>query len=150
MPEPRSLPEVPGPAGHYVPYSRAGRLVFTAGMTPRRDGELLARGRVGAEVDAVAARSLAGVAAANALAAAAAGAGSLAAIEQVVRVTVFVATAPGFAALDSVADGATDRLGELMGSAERARAARCTVGLPGLPGGAPVEVELVVSCRAEI
>lgn len=144
------LPPVPRPAGHYQPVVRTGRLVFTAGMTPRRDGELVVRGRVGGEVDLATARAAAGIAAANALAAAAVGAGSLAALDRLVRVTVFVAAAPGFADLDAVGDAAVSTLARLLGSPERAGAARSIVGLPGLPGGAPVEVELVASCRDEL
>ena len=38
------------PLASYVPAVRTGDLVFTAGQLPRRDGELVATGKVGAEV----------------------------------------------------------------------------------------------------
>ena len=41
------LPETPDPAGAYVPATRAGNLIFTAGQLPFDGGELNLRGKVG-------------------------------------------------------------------------------------------------------
>ena len=61
---------MPAPVAAYVPAVRPGRLVYTSGQLPIVDGELLATGKVGAEVSAeTAASSVPGLAALNALAA---------------------------------------------------------------------------------
>jgi enamine deaminase RidA (YjgF/YER057c/UK114 family) len=132
--------------GMYRPATRHGDLVFTAGMTPRRDGVLLIRGTVGHDVDVATAQHAAGVAAANALAAAAAAAYGIDNIRRLLRLTVYVAAAPGFEDLTQVADGASQALAELLGDEQRAAAARAAIGVHTLPGGAPVEVELVAVC----
>src|SRR6266545_2141820 len=67
--------------------------------------------------------------------------GSLDRIRRVVKVTVWVASAPGFTDQPKVANGASDLFVEVFGDA--GRHARAAVGAPELPLGAPVEVELV-------
>ena len=44
----KGLPKhgLPIPQGDYVPATRHGAFIFTAGMTPRRDGELIRTGRI--------------------------------------------------------------------------------------------------------
>lgn len=140
-----ALPPVPAPAGAYVPATRHGDLVWTAGQLPLVDGALAATGLVGAELTAQEAHGLARICALNALAAAAAEAGGLDAITRVVKVVGFVAGAPGFTALPSVINGASELLGAVFGAA--GRHARSAVGVAALPLGAPVEVELVVAVR---
>ncbi len=44
------LPAAPRPAAAYLPVLRAGDLLYTAGQVAVADGELIAIGRVGAEV----------------------------------------------------------------------------------------------------
>jgi enamine deaminase RidA (YjgF/YER057c/UK114 family) len=137
------LPAAPPPQGHYVPAVVHAGIAYSAGMTPRVDGVLLRTGRVGAEITLDQARELAGVAAANALAAVAAAAGGPERIARCLRLTVYVAAAPGFTGHSRVADGASDRLWEQLG--ERGSVARSAVGVAGLPSGAPVEVELTAA-----
>jgi enamine deaminase RidA (YjgF/YER057c/UK114 family) len=136
------LPPVPSPAGSYVPATRTGNLVFTAGQVPLQDGALLHTGKVGDDVSPEEARDCARLCALNALAAAAAQAGGLDAIVRVVKVTGFVASAPGFKDQPAVLNGASGLLREIFG--EAGLHARSAVGVAELPLGAPVEVELVV------
>ncbi|HKB30428.1 MAG TPA: RidA family protein [Streptosporangiaceae bacterium] len=137
-----ALPEVAAPVAAYVPAVRTGAYVYTAGQVPLVDGKLPASGKVGAEVDAALAAELARVCALNALAAAASVAGGLAAIKQVVKVTGFVASAPGFTGQPQVINGASELLLEVFGDA--GKHARSAVGVAVLPLDAPVEVELIV------
>lgn len=109
-------------------------------MTPRVDGVLQYVGQVGDAVSVEDAQRAAALAAANALSAVAAAVGSLAAVRQVLRVTVYVNAVPGFTEHTKVADGASARLTEMLG--DRAAAVRSAVGVGSLPGGACVEVEL--------
>lgn len=134
------LPPAPRPQGHYLPGVTGDRLVLTAGMTPRVDGVLQVLGSVGDQVPVEEAQRGAAIAAGNALAAAAQAAGSLDSIERVLRMTVYVNAGPGFTEHTRVADGASQRLVELIG--DRGAAVRSAVGVPSLPGGACVEVEL--------
>lgn len=142
-----TLPPVPAPVAAYVPAVRVADLVFTSGQLPFVDGQLRATGLVGAEVDQEEAYACARVAVLNGLAAAAEAAGGLDRIARIVKVVVFVASAPGFAGQPQVANGASELLEKVFGGAgEHARSA---VGVSALPLGAPVEVELVVAAGAQ-
>jgi len=137
-----TLPEVVPPLAAYVPASRVGELIFTAGQVPMRDGALLHVGKVGSDVTEAEARACAEQCALNALAAAASVAGGLDAIQQIVKVVVYVASSPDFVGQPAVANGASELLGAVFGDA--GQHARSAVGAASLPLDAPVEVELVV------
>jgi enamine deaminase RidA (YjgF/YER057c/UK114 family) len=138
------LPVVVRPLGSYVPAVRSGKLIYTSGQLPMRDGTLVQAGKVGVQVPPEQARELARVCALNALAAV----DSLVGIDsvvQVIKVVGFVASAPGFNSQPAVLDGASDLLAEVFGDA--GMHARSAVGVAELPLDAPVEVELVVEVR---
>jgi enamine deaminase RidA (YjgF/YER057c/UK114 family) len=141
------LPATPAPAGAYVPATRAGNLVFTAGQLPLEAGELTLRGKVGETVGVDEAREAARLCAVNALAAASTQTGGVAGISRIVKVTGFVASAPGFNEQPQVINGASEFLGEIFG--EAGLHARSAVGVAELPMDAPVEVELVVETRPD-
>ena len=69
-------------------------------------------------------------------------AGGLDAIKRIVRVVVFVNSAPDFTGQAGVANGASQLLGQVFG--EHGRHARSAVGVATLPLGSAVEVELTV------
>lgn len=142
------LPVVLAPIAAYLPAVAAGRLVWTSGQIPLRDGELLATGHVGAAVDLVTARACARHAALNALAVLKDHLGDLDRIEQVVKTVVFVASSPDFTDQASVADGASELLQDVLG--REGVHARSAVGVAVLPLGAPVEVELLVAVVDEV
>ena len=135
------IPEVVTPLASYVPTARAGSLVYTAGQLPLVKGELIATGKVGAEIDPGHAAELARICALNALAAVRAEAGELSRVRRIVKVVGFVASAPDFYGQPQVINGASDLLGEVFGDA--GRHARSAVGVAVLPRNAPVEVELI-------
>jgi enamine deaminase RidA (YjgF/YER057c/UK114 family) len=136
-----TLPAVTPPLAAYVPAVRSGSFVYTAGQLPVVDGQLLATGKVGAEVGVNEAAALARTCALNALAAAASVSGGLSAIRRIVKVTGFVASAPDFTAQAQVVNGASELLLEVFG--EHGRHARSAVGMAVLPLDAPVEIELI-------
>jgi enamine deaminase RidA (YjgF/YER057c/UK114 family) len=136
-----TLPEVTPPLAAYVPAVISGGYVYTSGQLPMADGKLLATGKVGAQVTAEQASQLARVCALNALAAAAAAAGGLLAIQRIVKVTGFVASAPDFTGQAQVINGASELLQQVFG--EAGRHARSAVGMAVLPLDAPVEIELI-------
>jgi enamine deaminase RidA (YjgF/YER057c/UK114 family) len=141
-----ALPAVATPLARYVPTVRTGDLVYTSGQLPWVDGALPATGKVGAEVTADTATDCARFAALNALAAVAAEIGDLDAVRRVVKVVVFVASAPEFTSQADVANGASELLGDVFG--EAGKHARSAVGMAVLPLDAPVEVELIVEVKA--
>jgi enamine deaminase RidA (YjgF/YER057c/UK114 family) len=139
----RSLQTAVPPQGAYVPAVVHAGLVWTAGMTPRRDGQLVVRGVVGRDVDLATAREAAGLAAGNTLTAVAEALGGLDAVARCVKMTVFIAAVDDFTEHAAVADGASAVLRERLG--ERGVVARSAIGVRTLPSGAPVEVELVAA-----
>ena len=136
-----TLPPVAAPVAAYVPAVRSGDFVYTSGQLPTVDGKLPAVGKVGGEVSATDAAGLARTCALNALAAAASPAGGLDQIRRIVKVTGFVASAPGFSGQPQVINGASELFIEVFG--EDGKHARSAVGVAELPLNAPVEVELI-------
>jgi enamine deaminase RidA (YjgF/YER057c/UK114 family) len=135
------IPEVAAPLASYVPAARSGSYVYTSGQLPIVKGELVASGKVGAEVDPERAAELARVCALGAIAAVRAEVGELSRVRRIVKVVGFVASAPDFYGQPQVINGASDLLGEVFGDA--GRHARSAVGVAVLPRDAPVEVELI-------
>jgi enamine deaminase RidA (YjgF/YER057c/UK114 family) len=117
-------------------------VVYTAGMTPRRDGELVLRGVVGATVSAREAYAAAGIAAENALAAVRSVAPGATVIRGL-RMTVYIACVASFHELSAVADGASAVLRAALG--DSGLPVRAAIGVQSLPSGAPVEVDLVAA-----
>ena len=136
------LPPVAAPVAAYVPATRAGTQIWTSGQLPFVDGVLTATGKVGSDVSQADATAAARVAALNAVAAAAEVAGGVDRIGRVLKLVVFVASAPDFTAQPAVANGASLLIGEIFG--EHGVHVRSAVGVAALPLDAPVEVELVV------
>ncbi|MFI7639120.1 RidA family protein [Nonomuraea sp. NPDC049400] len=136
-----TLPEVPAPAGAYVPAMRTGNLVYTSGQVPFVDGKLQKTGKVGADLTTEEGAEQARICALNALAAVRAEVGDLQKVVRIVKVTVFVASDPAFTEQPKVGNGASELLAEVLG--EPGRHARSAVGVASLPLDAPVEVELI-------
>jgi enamine deaminase RidA (YjgF/YER057c/UK114 family) len=136
------LPEGPQPVASYIPVRVAGGMAYVSGQVPISEGKLLWTGKLGAELDVEAGIAAAHRCALQALAALRAELGSLDRVAGVVRVGVFVASAPGFTDQSHVGNGASDLLVQVFG--EAGRHARAAVGMSELPLGAPVEVELLV------
>lgn len=137
------LPAPPAPAAAYVPWTRTGDLLFTAGQLPLEDGELMATGVLGGGLDLEVGQRCARACAVNVLAQVRAAAGELSRVRRVAKLTVFVASAPSFTDQHLVANGASELIGGVLGDA--GRHARSAVGVAALPMNAPVEVEAVVA-----
>jgi enamine deaminase RidA (YjgF/YER057c/UK114 family) len=135
-----TLPQVVPPLAAYVPAVQSGNYVYVSGQLPMVEGKLPATGKVGAEVSAEDAAGLARVCGLNALAAIDALVG-LGRLVKIVKITGFVASAPGFTGQPAVVNGASELFGDVLG--ELGRHARSAVGVAELPLGAPVEVEVI-------
>jgi enamine deaminase RidA (YjgF/YER057c/UK114 family) len=139
------LPQLPAPAFNYVSARQYGSLVFSSGHTPTVNGELTARGKLGADVSLQQGQEAARLCVLNCLAAVAGVIGDLDRVESVLKLTGYVASAPGFVDQPAVINGASVLIEEILG--EHGRHARTALGLAELPGGAPVEVDLVLALR---
>ena len=139
------LPSLPPPVFKYVPAIRQGDLVFASGQTPTVDGRLTVTGKLGAGVSVEEGQQAARLCVLNCVAAAASAAGGVDNITQVLKLTGYVASAAGFTDQPLVINGASQLLEEIFGDA--GRGARAALGLAELPGGAPVEVDLIVAVR---
>ena len=142
------LPEVVAPVAAYAPAVQHGDLVYTAGQLPFVAGALPVTGKVGdgpGLVDPATAAQLARQCALNALAAVRSVVGSLDRVTQVVKVTGFVASDPGFTGQPVVINGASELLVEIFGDA--GVHARSAVGMAVLPLDTPVEVEIIVAVK---
>jgi enamine deaminase RidA (YjgF/YER057c/UK114 family) len=135
----------PPPQGDYVPAVLHDGIVYSAGMTPRRNGQLTISGVVGSTVGMEDARAAAGLAAENALAAVESALPAGAAGVRCLRMTVYIACAPEFQSLSAVADGASAAIAAAVG--REGLPARSAIGVQSLPSGAPIEVELIAAVR---
>lgn len=140
-----AIPPMPVPVANYVPARRVGGLVFSSGQTPTRDGKLLIEGKLGRDLSVEQGQEAARLAVLNCLAALEQELTTLEAVDQVIKLTGYVASAEGFGDQPSVINGASVLLEEVFG--ERGKHARSSLGLAELPSGAPVEVELIVSVK---
>ncbi|TIR96932.1 MAG: RidA family protein, partial [Mesorhizobium sp.] len=100
-----AIPAAAAPAANYVPYCRTGNTLFTAGQLPLKDGKLQASGLLGRDIDTAAGKEGAKFCAINILAQAKAALGDLEKIRRLVKITVFVASAPDFVEQHLVANG---------------------------------------------
>jgi enamine deaminase RidA (YjgF/YER057c/UK114 family) len=136
------LPRPAAPVANYVPWIRAGNLLFISGQLPLGDDGKLAphlAGKLGPESPVEGAREAARLCAVNLLAQAQASLGDLDRIAQVVRLGGFFNVAGAFGALPQAMNGASDLFAEAF--AEKGRHARTTVGVSHLPLNALAEVE---------
>jgi enamine deaminase RidA (YjgF/YER057c/UK114 family) len=136
------LPAPATPVAAYVPTVRTGNLLYVSGQVPLVDGTPTHLGHLGDDVGLEDGRAAARTCAINLLAALKAELGELSRVTRVVKVTGFVASAPGFTDQPKVVNAASELFGEAFGDA--GRHARSAVGVAALPLGVPVEVEAIV------
>jgi len=139
------LPDPIQPQFEYVPVVVHGEIAYVSGQVPRLDAQKVIAGKLGAELGVERGREAARLCVLHALAALKFALGSLDRIDRIVKLTGFVASAPGFTQQPQVIDGASKLLGEIFG--ERGRHARSAIGVAELPRGSAVEVEMIVALR---
>jgi enamine deaminase RidA (YjgF/YER057c/UK114 family) len=137
------LPEPVAPAFQYVAVVVHGGYAWVSGQIPRAGNRVLMTGKVGADVSLEQARQAARACVLQGLSQLKDSLGDLDRVARVVKVTGFVASAPGFTEQPQVVDAASQLLGQVFG--EAGRHARSAVGVAELPRGVPVEVELLAA-----
>lgn len=139
------LPPCPEPAASYVPAVLNNDLVFVAGQTPKREGELVYKGKLGMEISLDEGYMAARIAVLRSLSAVKSVVGDLDHIVKVVKMIGYVNCTEDFEDHAKVINGASDLLEDIFG--EEGKHARVSVGTSSLPGGAPVEIELIVKVQ---
>lgn len=133
----------PIPQGKYKPAVRYGNFVYTAGMTPRKDGVLIYAGKIRADEPLETYRAAIEQAASNALTAARNCLQEGEKIVQILSLTVYINGAPDYLTHAKVGDVVSGYLYEQLGDA--GIGARAAIGVATLPGNAPVEVQLTAA-----
>ena len=139
------LPPPSKPLGAYVPAQKHGTQVFTAGQLPFKNGKLIATGKVGKEVSEELAMECAKWCIFNCLNAAKSVIGDLSKVEKILKVNVFVNSAPGLTSQPKIANGASEFLVKVFG--EAGKHARAAVGVAELPMNSPVEIDMILALK---
>lgn len=139
-----SLPEAMAPVAAYVPAVEAGGLLHISGQVSFRDGALMT-GRLGEDRDLAYGEEAAQACALMIVAQIEKALGGFDRVARIVKLGVFVNSAPGFTDQPKVANGASELMEKLFGDA--GRHARSAVGVSVLPLGAAVEIDAIIALR---
>lgn len=128
------------PLANYVGFVRTGNLLMVSGQVCLdAEGQLVAKGKLGADVSVEEGQKAARVCGIRLLAQIKAALGDLDKVQRVVRLGGFVNAVPTFLDAPKVLNGASDLMVTAFG--DKGRHARTTVGVSVLPMDAAVEVE---------
>lgn len=120
-------------------------MAYVSGQVPRVNGEVPYPGKVGREVTIEQARELAEICVLRGLSSLKAAIGTLDNLEQVLKVTGYIQTAPGFYEPSKVLDAASELLETIFGN--KGRHARTAVGAAELPSNTPIEIDFVIAVK---
>ncbi|MDR6851890.1 enamine deaminase RidA (YjgF/YER057c/UK114 family) [Sphingomonas sp. BE123] len=138
------LPEAAAPVAAYVPTVTAGGLMHVSGQLPFKDGVVMT-GRLGEDRDLAYGQEAAERCGLMVVAQIEKALGGFDRVERIVKLGVFVNSAPGFTEQPQVANGASELMEKLFG--EAGRHARAAVGVAVLPRGAAVEIDAIVAVK---
>jgi enamine deaminase RidA (YjgF/YER057c/UK114 family) len=137
-----TLPELPTPVANYVPAVRTGNLLFVSGHGPGRGEGKLYKGKVGDDLTIEDGYQSARQTALCLISTIKGAIGDLDKVKQFVKAVGFVNCTEDFMDQPKVVNGASDLFVEVFG--DKGKHARAAVGMQQLPGGIPVEVEVIV------
>jgi len=124
-----------------IPSVRTGNLLFLSGASPNWGGKTW-KGQLGKEYTTAEGYEAARGCALNLLSAAKSALGDLGKVRQVVKLLGMVNCVSGWTEQPQVINGCSDLLVEIFGTT--GQHARSAVGFAGLPGGIPVEIEMIL------
>jgi len=130
------------PAGNYVSYSMEPPYLYLSGTTPKVNGVLAFKGKVGLDVTKEEGFLAARQCIINHLSTLKSALGDLDRVVGIIKMNGFIHVHPDFYDLPYVLNGASDLLVDIFGNA--GIHARSAIGAAALPGGAAVEIELIV------
>ncbi len=131
--------------GQYCAVLQYGELLYVSGQVPRVGNQVQVTGAAGDAASLDDARRAAEICALRALILLRQQLGTLEALAQVLKLNVYVQSAPGFTQQSEVADAASALLAQVLGAA--GHAARTSVGVAQLPKNATVELDLQAASR---
>jgi enamine deaminase RidA (YjgF/YER057c/UK114 family) len=140
-----TLPQAAAPVAAYVPAVEQGGLLHISGQVSFAEDGNLILGRLGEDMNLERGTEAARRCGIMLLAQMKAALGSLDRVERIVKLGVFVNSAPTFTDQPKVANGASELMQEVFGDA--GRHARSAVGAI-LPLGVAVEVDAIVAVKA--
>lgn len=141
-----TLPEAAAPAANYVPYAVTGNLVFVAGQIPLFNGEILHKGRLGADYSVEQGQESAKTCALNIIAQVKAAIGDLDRVTRIVKLGAFVQSTDDFTNQPEVINGASNVIVDVFGK-EIGSHARFAVSVNALPRGVATEIDAVVEFK---
>jgi len=127
--------------GNYTPLVRDGNHLYISGQIPRVGDAIVLQGKVGDSLTLAQAQVAAGISALRCLGLLQQALGSLDQIKAIPRITVYVRSAEDFDQQSEVANGASDLLHEVLGSA--GVHTRTSIGVMRLPKSATVEIDMI-------
>jgi enamine deaminase RidA (YjgF/YER057c/UK114 family) len=140
-----TLPQAAAPVASYVPAVESGRMLHISGQISFDEDGSIVKGRLGEDMDLESGQRAARRCGIMLLAQIQAALGSLDRVERIVKLGVFVNSAPSFTDQPKVANGASELMQQVFG--EAGRHARSAVGVAVLPLGVAVEVDAIVAVK---
>lgn len=140
------LPKIPAPIGNFLPYRRAGQLLYLSGQGPRNAEGEISVGRLGKDCTVERAYSDARQIGLQMLATIRQAIGSLDHVEAIVKLLGMVNAEPEFGEHPKVINGCSDLLVEVFG--DQGKHARSAVGMGSLPNRMTVEIEAIIQIKA--
>ena len=126
-----------------MPVVRTGNLIYLSGVgpTPKPDGSAYT-GKLGGTLGVEQGYDVARLTAINLVARLKGYLGELDRVNQIVKLLSMVNSVPDFTEPPAVTNGCSDLLVEIFG--DKGRHARSAVGVATLPGGMPIEIEMIL------
>jgi enamine deaminase RidA (YjgF/YER057c/UK114 family) len=135
-----ALPEIEPPVAAFVPFVRAGNLLFVSGHIAKKDG-LPWTGKLGSQITTEQGKQAARGIAIELMGTLHAATGDLNKIKRIVKLLALVNSEPTFTDQHLVANGASELFAEVFG--EKGPHARSAFGVAQIPLGSCVEIELI-------
>ena len=137
-----TLPESPSPVANYIPVVKTGNLIYLSGVGPadKPDGTSYT-GKLGKDLSIDKGYDAARLTAVNIISRLNGFLDDLDQVKQIVKVLSMVNATPDFLDPPAVTNGCSDLLVEVFG--DKGRHARSAIGVATLPGGMPIEIELI-------
>ena len=135
-----TLPELTAPVAAFLPFVRAGSLLFLSGHIAKTDGKPWV-GQLGRELTTEQGQDAARAVAIDLLGTLQGALGSLEKVQRIVKLLVLVNSSASFTEQHLVANGASELLVEVFG--DKGKHARAAFGVAQIPFGSCVEIELV-------
>lgn len=141
-----TLPAAAAPVASYVAAVEVNGLLYISGQVSQQDGKLIT-GRLGDGLSLEQGQEAAKTCALMIAAQIKKAAGSLDRVAQVVKLSVFVNSTADYGDHPKVANGCSDMMEQIFGTA--GKHARSAVGVASLPLNVAVEVDAIVALKAE-